>query len=197
MKTAIRSPRFDDEAIEYLSGEIGEFKPKVGIILGTGLGGLVNDVSIKYKIDYRQIPHFPVPTVESHHGYLIFGEISGKSVVIMQGRFHYYEGYTHEEVTFPVRVMKRLGVNYLLVSNACGGMNPLFKRADLMLMQDHINFHFDTPLKNFALKTYNKTIYDRELISLAEKIALENQINIRKAQLVEQGAVADVEGAGG
>jgi len=180
LKKAERASRHENESYGYIAGTIKEFRPTAGIILGTGLGGLVKDVSIKYKIDYKQIPYFPVSTVESHHGYLIFGVISGRNVVIMQGRFHYYENYAHEEVTFPVRVMKRLGINYLLVSNACGGLNPVYKRADLMIMRDHINFHFDTPLKNFTLSSCNRIIYDRGLISLAEKIALENGINIRK-----------------
>jgi purine-nucleoside phosphorylase len=180
LKKAERTLRQENESNAYISGETNGFKPSIGIILGTGLGGLVKDLNIKFRIDYKQIPYFPVSTVESHHGYLIFGEISGKNVVIMQGRFHYYEGYSHEEVTYPVRVMKKLGISHLLVSNACGGLNPVYKKADLMIMRDHINFHFDTPLKNFNRSSSNKSIYDRELISLAEEIALQNNISIRK-----------------
>ena len=111
----------------------------VGIILGTGLGGLVKEINVEHEIDYSNLPHFPVSTVESHKGKLIFGTIGDKKVVAMQGRFHYYEGYSMQQITFPVRVMKFLGVKTLLVSNACGGMNPLFQRGDIMLMVDHIN----------------------------------------------------------
>lgn len=180
MKTVIRTQKHEDESYNYILKAISGKDPQIGIILGTGLGGLVKDVNIHYKIDYRQIPHFPVSTVESHHGNLIFGEISGSQVVIMQGRFHYYENYSHEEITYPIRLMKRLGVDTLIVSNACGGLNPSFKKADLMIMKDHINFHYDTPLKFQKRTTDNKNCYDHELISLAEKVALENGINIRK-----------------
>jgi purine-nucleoside phosphorylase len=180
LRSVIRTRRHEDESFEHIAKEASGFKPEIGIILGTGLGGLVKDLNTKLKINYKKIPHFPVSTVESHHGNLIFGEISGKQVIIMQGRFHYYEGYSHEEITYPVRIMKRLGVNTLLVSNACGGLNPVYKKADLMIMRDHINFHFDTPLKNMKRGVNNAPAYDRDLISLAEKVALENGINIRK-----------------
>lgn len=180
MRTVIRSGSHVERSVEFINKETSCFLPTVGIILGTGLGGLVKDLTIDFRLDYKQIPHFPVSTVESHHGNLIFGNISGKKAVIMQGRFHYYESYAHEEVTYPVRIMKKLGVKTLLVSNACGGLNPVYKKADLMIMRDHINFHFDTPLKNFRLRTSNKCLYDRGLISLAEKTALANGINVRK-----------------
>lgn len=180
MRTVIRTQKHEDESYEHFLKTISGSKPQTGIILGTGLGGLVKDVNIHHKIDYRQIPHFPVSTVESHHGNLIFGEIAGSSVVIMQGRFHYYENYSHEEITYPVRLMKRLGISTLLVSNACGGLNPSFKKADLMIMKDHINFHYDTPLKIQKRSSDNRNCYDKGLISLAEQVALENGINIRK-----------------
>lgn len=118
----------------------------VGIILGTGLGGLVKEIDVEFDIDYAELPNFPLSTVESHHGKLIFGNIGNKKVVAMQGRFHYYEGYTMQQITYPVRVMKFLGVKTLLVSNACGGMNPLYKKGDIMLMVDHINLLGDNPL---------------------------------------------------
>jgi len=159
---------------------VQQLQPKIGIILGTGLGGLVKDLDISHKLDYKEIPHFPVSTVESHHGNLIFGKISGKEVVVMQGRFHYYENYSHEEVTYPIRIMKRLGVETLLVSNACGGLNPVFKKADLMIMRDHLNFHYDTPLKITKLPVSNKRLYDRGLIELAESAALDLEISIKK-----------------
>ena len=168
-----------DESLRFINKNTGSFSPDTGIILGTGLGGLVKDVNIKYKIDYKQIPHFPVSTVESHHGNLIFGEISGKNVVILQGRFHFYEGYSLEDITYPVKIMQSLGVKTLLVSNACGGLNPVYRRGDLMIMRDHINFLFDTPFSNNCSAS-NKNVYDTNLISIAESAALENEINIRK-----------------
>lgn len=154
--------------------------PETGIILGTGLGGLVRDVKIKYKLDYKNIPHFPVSTVESHHGYLIFGSISNHNAVIMQGRFHYYEGYSLKEVTYPVQIMQKLGIRTLLVSNACGAVNPLYSRGDLMIMRDHINYLFDTPLIGTMLKFRNSEIYDSNLVKLAEKVAMENKIPVQK-----------------
>ncbi|MCX7878224.1 MAG: purine-nucleoside phosphorylase [Ignavibacteria bacterium] len=180
MKKIIRTRKHEDDSLKSVKSLIGEINASVGIILGTGLGGLVSDVKVKSKIDYRKIKHFPLSTVESHHGFLIHGEISGKEVLIMQGRFHYYEGYAHEEITYPVRIMKRLGVEILIVSNACGGLNPVYNRADLMIMKEHINFHFDTPLKNFHKRSSNKEIYDENLINLAEETALENKINIHR-----------------
>jgi purine-nucleoside phosphorylase len=166
--------------LDFIFSASGGFKAEIGIILGTGLGGLVRDIEEKFRIDYKDIPYFPVSTVESHHGTLILGKIAGKNAVIMQGRFHYYENYSHEEVTYPVRVMKELGTQYLLVSNACGGLNPVYRKADLMIMRDHINFHFDTPLKSFQRTSSNTCIYDRELISIAEKAALLNGVKVRK-----------------
>ncbi|MBZ0203807.1 MAG: purine-nucleoside phosphorylase [Ignavibacteria bacterium] len=176
----MRTGSHEGSSLDYIIKLTSGFSPTVGIILGTGLGGLVKDLMIDHMLDYKQIPHFPVSTVESHHGNLIFGKISGKSAVIMQGRFHYYEDYSHEEVTYPVRIMKRLGVRTLIVSNACGGLNPIYEKADLMIMRDHINFHYDTPLKNFRFSSYNKCLYNKELVSLAEKTALANGINVRK-----------------
>ncbi|MEO8513963.1 MAG: purine-nucleoside phosphorylase [Ignavibacteria bacterium] len=180
MRKVLRTPQHENASYDFISNSAGGFNAEVGIILGTGLGGLVKDINILHRIDYKEIPHFPVSTVESHHGNLILGTVSGKNAVIMQGRFHYYENYSHEEITYPVRIMKRMGVKWLIVSNACGGLNPVYKKADLMIMRDHINFHFDTPLKNFNFPFYNKCIYDRGIIALAEKAALDNGINVRK-----------------
>ena len=126
------------EATDYLSQQ-GVKDPVVGIILGTGLGKLVDEIKVLKKISYEHIPNFPVSTVEFHHGALIFGELSGKSLLVMWGRHHYYEGYTTQEIAFPVRVMKMLGIKYLLTTNACGAMNLNFKNGDLMLITDHIN----------------------------------------------------------
>jgi len=134
-----------DEAVAFLRKKT-PLQPSTGIILGTGLGGLANEITAEKVIDYGEIPHFPVSTVESHHGRLIFGTLGGKKVVAMQGRFHYYEGYSMQQVTFPVRVMKFLGVQTLLISNAAGGMNPHFSRGTLMVITDHINLIGDNPL---------------------------------------------------
>ncbi|MEI7907635.1 MAG: purine-nucleoside phosphorylase, partial [Bacteroidota bacterium] len=134
-----------NEALQFLRTKT-QSTPAIGIILGTGLGGLVKEIQIETIIDYSDIPHFPVSTVESHKGKLIFGKLGGKSVVAMQGRFHYYEGYSMQQVTFPVRVMKFLGVTSLLISNAAGGMNPLFVKGDIVLITDHINLLGDNPL---------------------------------------------------
>jgi purine-nucleoside phosphorylase len=116
-----------------------DFVPEFGIILGTGLGGLVKEIKPEIVLEYQDIPNFPVSTVESHHGKLIFGYLDGKKVIAMQGRFHFYEGYSMEQVTFPVRVMKSLGIRSLFVSNACGGLNPDYEIGDLMILSDHIN----------------------------------------------------------
>ncbi len=163
---------------------------EVGIILGTGLGGLVRDISIEHEIDYAGLPHFPLSTVESHQGKLIFGKIGGKDVVAMQGRFHYYEGYSMQQIAYPVRVMKFLGVKTLLVSNACGGMNPLYRRGDIMVIVDHINLLGDNPLIGKNEDELGPRFpdmsepYSLELIKLAEEVALENKIKIQKGVYV-------------
>ena len=134
-----------DESVNYLKAK-GFGEPEVGIILGTGLGKLVDDVAIEKEVSYNHIPYFPTATVEFHKGKLIFGTLEGKKVVIMQGRFHLYEGYSLFDVTFPVRVMKRLGMKRLLVSNASGAINLDFKEGELMLIDDHINLQGGSPL---------------------------------------------------
>jgi purine-nucleoside phosphorylase len=169
-----------EDSLKYIKEQISSYSTGIGIILGTGLGGLARDVNIQHKLDYKDIPHFPVSTVESHHGNLIFGEISGNNAVIMQGRFHYYEGYSLQEITYPIRIMKRLGIHTLLVSNACGAVNPLYRRGDLMLMRDHINYLYDTPVKGFNLKFGNSKVYDEQLIKTAETVAMENKIPVQK-----------------
>jgi len=158
----------------------------IGIILGTGLGGLVKEIDVKHEIEYEKLPHFPVSTVESHHGKLIFGTVNGKNVVAMQGRFHYYEGYTMQQITYPVRVMKFLGVETLLVSNACGGMNPNYRRGDVMIMTDHINLLGDNPLIGKNEDELGPRFpdmsepYSQTLIELAEQVALDNKIKVQK-----------------
>ncbi|MBC7218371.1 MAG: purine-nucleoside phosphorylase, partial [Candidatus Caldatribacterium sp.] len=127
-----------EESVRFIQERI-RFTPRIGIILGTGLGKLVDEVEIDRVIPYEEIPHFPVSTVETHRGNLVLGFLSGKPVVVMQGRFHYYEGYTLQQVTFPVRVMKGLGAEVLIVSNAAGGLNRNMRRGDLMIITDHIN----------------------------------------------------------
>jgi purine-nucleoside phosphorylase len=178
-----------ENAVDYIRSKTKETYP-VGIILGTGLGGLVKDIRIEQEIDYSHIPDFPVSTVESHKGKLIFGTLSDVKIVAMQGRFHFYEGYSHKRVTFPVRIMKQLGVKYLMVSNACGAINPAFKRTDVMIITSHINLHFTTPLIGAKAKGNNAAshFYSKELIRLAEKTALENNIDIQK------GVYASVQG---
>ncbi len=176
------------EAVNFLKERHKE-EFQVGIILGTGLGGLVKDIKVKSQIDYSEIPHFPVSTVESHSGKLILGSLSGKNIVAMQGRFHFYEGYSMNEVVFPVNVLKDLGVKYLIVSNACGALNPQFRRTDLMIMTSHINLLFDTPLKNMSVTFADGgNFYSKKLIKLAEDTALENEI------IVQKGTYAPVQG---
>ena len=134
-----------EQAVDFIKSKTGA-EPTAGIILGTGLGGLTNEIDIEIEIDYDNIPNFPVSTVESHHGKLIFGTLSGKKVIVMKGRFHYYEGYTLQQLVFPVWVMKRIGIKYLLVSNASGALNPDMFAGDLMIINDHINLLPGNPL---------------------------------------------------
>ncbi|TAE33043.1 MAG: purine-nucleoside phosphorylase [Candidatus Kapaibacterium sp.] len=178
-----------DETIAFLNTKT-QSRPEVGIILGTGLGGLVNKISVETTIEYDEIPHFPVSTVESHHGRLIFGTLGSKHVMAMQGRFHYYEGYTMQQITYPVRVMKFLGINTLFVSNACGTVNPLFRKGDVMIMDDHINLLGDNPLIGRNDETLGPRFpdmsepYSQRLIKIAEKVAVENAINAKKGVYV-------------
>ena len=140
------------ETAAFLKGKM-HTQPETAIILGTGLGSLVNDITDKYEISYTDIPNFPVSTVEGHSGKLIFGKLGDKDIMAMQGRFHYYEGYPMTEVTFPVRVMRELGIKTLFVSNAAGGMNPNFEIGDLMIITDHINFFPEHPLRGKNIPT--------------------------------------------
>lgn len=178
-----------NETIEVIRKVANEDYP-IGIILGTGLGGLAKEIDIQHEIEYEDLPHFPLSTVESHHGKLIFGKIEKKSVVVMQGRFHFYEGYSMMQITYPVRVLKFLGVQTLLVSNACGGMNPVYSRGDIMLMVDHINLLGDNPLIGKNEDELGPRFpdmsepYNLELIALAENVALENKIKVQKGVYV-------------
>jgi len=161
-------------------------RPGIGIILGTGLGGLVKRIRISGSIPYGEIPHFPVSTVESHAGRLIFGALSGRTVVAMQGRFHFYEGYGLDQVTFPVRVMKALGVRTLIVSNACGGVNPSYRAGDIMIMDDHINLIGANPLAGPNDASLGPRFpdmcraYDRDLAAAAERAALDLKIKVQR-----------------
>ncbi|MDQ7051559.1 MAG: purine-nucleoside phosphorylase [candidate division KSB1 bacterium] len=177
------------EAVDVLKNKTA-VRPKIGIILGTGLGGLAEEIEREAVIPYENIPHFPLSTVESHAGRLILGHLSGKPVMAMQGRFHYYEGYTMQQITFPVRVMKAMGCHTLIVSNACGGMNPNFTPGDIMIIADHINLLGDNPLigpNDDALGPRFPDMsepYTKSLIELAEKVALEEKIKIQKGVYV-------------
>ncbi|MCB0283131.1 MAG: purine-nucleoside phosphorylase [Calditrichaeota bacterium] len=177
------------EASKYIKTFLTS-NPFVGIILGTGLGGLIKEIKIEKQLDYSAIPHFPVSTVEGHAGKLIIGKIADKPVLAMQGRFHYYEGYSMQQITFPVRVMYALGVRTLLISNAGGGMNPQFRRGDIMLIDDHINLLGSNPLIGPNLDEYGPRFpdmsepYSKKLISIAEEIALKNNIVLRKGVYV-------------
>ncbi len=173
-----------NETAEFLRAKVCGEMPKTAIILGTGLGALVDYIEDKQYIKYSDIPNFPVSTVEGHSGNLIFGTLGGKRVIAMQGRFHYYEGYDMKQVTFPVRVFKALGVDTLFVSNAAGGMNKNFRVGDVMIITDHINLFPENPLRG---KNYNELgprfpamtePYDLRLIELANQIAAEKNIRI-------------------
>lgn len=171
------------EALDFIRTKTNML-PEVGIILGTGLGALAKEIDSEIIIDYKDIPHFPLSTVESHEGKLIFGKLGGKNVVAMQGRFHYYEGYTMKQITFPVRVMKALGIKVLCVSNIAGGMNPNYRRGDIMIINDHINMLGDNPLIGRNDDDLGPRFpdmsepYNKELIRLAEQIAMEERIKV-------------------
>ena len=178
-----------DDALRFIRTRTSA-SPSIGIILGTGLGALVQEIERETVIDYGDIPHFPVSTVESHHGKLIFGTLAGKNVVAMQGRFHFYEGYSMKQITFPVRVMKFLGVETLLISNAAGALNPSFVRGDIMLMADHINLLGDNPLIGPNDDTLGPRFpdmsepYSNELLERAQVVAQGLNIKVQKGVYV-------------
>jgi purine-nucleoside phosphorylase len=180
------------EAVSFIRTRTG-LVPDIGIILGTGLGGLVREIDVETMIDYAEIPHFPVSTVESHHGRLIFGTLAGAKVVAMQGRFHSYEGYTMRQIVFPVRVMAEgpgLGVRTLLISNAAGGMNPGFRKGDLMIIEDHINLLAGNPLVGPNDADLGPRFpdmsepWDRGLIAMARDAAAKRSIPIKSGVFV-------------
>jgi purine-nucleoside phosphorylase len=171
------------QSVDYIQSKT-KVQPSIGIILGTGLGGLVKEIKVIDEIPYQDIPNFPVSTVESHSGKLIFGELGGKQVVAMQGRFHFYEGYNMQQVTFPVRVMKLLGIERLFVSNASGGVNPDFEVGEIMILNDHINLFPAHPLIGKNIDELGPRFpdmsepYDPAMIALAQTIASENNIKV-------------------
>lgn len=168
----------------FIKAQTDNFTPEVGIVLGTGLGGFADGIQKSYTLEYKNIPGFPVSTVEGHKGCLIFGQVEGRKVVAMQGRFHYYEGYTMQQVTFPIRVMQQLGIRCLFVSNASGGINPTFRVGDLMVITDHINL-MPNPLIGRNLEELGPRFpdmhncYDRDLIAAATRIAEEENIKLQ------------------
>ena len=171
------------ETAEYLKSKM-HTHPETAIILGTGLGSLANEITDKYEIPYSEIPHFPLSTVEGHSGKIIFGKLGNKEIMAMQGRFHYYEGYSMKEVTFPVRVMRELGIKTLFVSNASGGTNPDFRIGDLMIITDHINYFPEHPLRGKNIPYGPRFLdmsnaYDKELIRQADAIAAEKGIKVQ------------------
>lgn len=174
-----------EQTLSYIRQQT-QIQPQIGIVLGTGLGALVKEVEIEKELSYRNIPHFPISTVETHAGKLITGYLSGKPVVAMQGRFHFYEGYSMHQITFPIRLMKFMGISTLLISNAAGGMNPLYRKGDMMIMDDHINLLGDNPLigpndDNLGPRFPDMSEpYSKRLIDLAEQIALEEKIKVQR-----------------
>lgn len=174
-----------NEAVKYIQSHT-KVQPEIGVILGTGLGGLAGEINTVNEISYADIPHFPVSTVKGHSGKLVIGELGGKKVMAMQGRFHYYEGYTLQQVTFPVRVMKALGIQRLFVSNASGGVNPEFEIGEIMLISDHINLFPENPLIGKNIDELGPRFpdmsdaYDKEMIELAATIAKEKGIRVAK-----------------
>ncbi len=178
-----------NETVNFLQSR-GIFKPTIGIVLGTGLGNLIKEIEIIKEFDYEEIPNFPLSTVEFHKGKLIYARLGAKEIIVMQGRFHYYEGYSFQQLTFPIRVMKLLGVKSLLLSNACGSMNPDFKKGSLMVIDDHINLLPGNPLIG---KNYDEMgprfpdmsmPYSTEINQLLFKIAGENDIELHKGVYV-------------
>jgi len=173
------------EALQFIQAQVTT-KPTIGIILGTGLGSLVNGMKIEASVDYDKIPHFPVSTVESHAGRLLFGTLGGKQVVCMQGRFHYYEGYTLRQIAFPIRILKGLGIESLVISNAAGGMNPNFECGDIMLVTDHINFFPGNPLigpndDDWGVRFPDMhELYDPEFRRIAHEVALDQKLRLQQ-----------------
>lgn len=178
------------ETVQYIKQRTSNFEPEIGIVLGTGLGGLVTEIEVAFSLMYSNIPNFPISTLEFHSGKLIFGTLNGKKVVAMQGRLHYYEGYSMQQITFPIRVMKALGIQWLFVSNAAGSLNPAFKKGDLMVINDHINLQPESPLRGRNDADMGPRFpdmsapYNKDLIGKALEIANANDITCRQGVYV-------------
>ena len=182
------------ETVQYIKQRTNNFEPQIGIVLGTGLGGLVTEIEVEFSLMYSNIPNFPISTLEFHSGKLIFGTLNGKKVVAMQGRLHYYEGYSMQQITLPIRVMKAMGIQWLFVSNAAGSLNPDFKKGDLMVINDHINLQPESPLRGRNDADMGPRFpdmsapYSKELIGRALEIAKANDI------ICHQGVYVSVTG---
>ena len=178
-----------DETMQYLQ-EQHPPRPTIGIVLGSGLGNFVDEIKVEKEVAYTDIPFFPVSTVEGHHGKLVFGKLAGKDVVVMAGRFHYYEGYTPQGVVYPIRVMKMLGVETLLLSNAAGAVNPAYKVGDIMIIKDHISFFTPNPLIGLNIEELGPRFpdmsepYKRDLIKKAYVIASKNKFEVHEGVYV-------------
>lgn len=178
------------ETTRFLKESSGGITPQVGIILGTGMGRLAHQVEVREPIPYDRIPHFPVSTVESHHGNLFLGRFAGKNVMMMQGRFHVYEGYSFRDVTYPIRIMKAIGCTHAIIMNAVGSMNPLMRAGEMVLVTDHINLMGGNPLIGPNDPDLGERFpdmsepYDRPMIALAEEVALERRLRVHKGVLV-------------
>jgi len=179
-----------EETTEFITRRIGDFTPEFGIILGTGLGKIADEVEVTHQLMYANIPNFPISTVEFHTGKLIFGKLNGRSIVAMQGRLHYYEGYSMQQITFPVRVMKALGIQKLFVSNASGSLNPNIRRGDLAIIDDHINLLPDNPLRGANDSRFGPRFpdmsrpYDTDMIRSGLEIAQRYGITVHRAVYV-------------
>lgn len=178
------------ETVEYIKQKCNSFQPEIGIVLGTGLGGLVNEIEVEFSLMYSNIPNFPISTLEFHSGKLIFGKLNGKNVIAMQGRLHYYEGYSMQQITFPIRVMKALGIQHLFISNAAGSLNADFKKGDLMIINDHINLQPESPLRGRNDSDMGPRFpdmsqpYQKDFIKRALKIAEEEKITCHQGVYV-------------
>lgn len=177
------------EAADFLRERI-KTEPLIGMITGTGLGSLTEKMEVDLRLPYKEIPNFPISTIKGHKGTLVFGRLANKSVIAMEGRFHIYEGYSPKDITFPIRVMSKIGINYLFISSATGGLNPQFEPDDLMIVTDHINLTGNNPLlgpnlDQFGLRFPDMSeVYDRDLITLAREKALEAGISLRQGVYV-------------
>ena len=173
------------ESAHYIEEQLSD-QPKIAIILGSGLGDLAHEIKDSVKIPYSQIPHFPLSTVVGHEGQLVVGELEGKTILAMQGRFHYYEGYPMMDVTYAIRVMKQIGIQKLIVTNAAGAVDPTFVPGDLMLITDHINLSGSNPLIGPNLDSFGlrfpdlSTAYSKSLRALAQKVAKEKEIDLKE-----------------